>query len=110
MQKAFNLFNCVQLTGGAPQITFNIISVYSSLRQPPPPMHYNIGKLVTSYRQPHRLDTVMLTETLDNVAGYLAYGEVATILCAESKEGWVYVLGSKGRHGYIHFSNLKIIL
>jgi len=51
----------------------------------------------------------MLTENLDNVAGYLACGEIATILCAESKEGWVYVLGSQGKHGYVHFSNLKLI-
>ena len=73
-------------------------------------MHYNIGKLVTSYRQPHRLATVMLTETLDNVAGYLAYGEVATILCAESKEGWIQLLSARGKVGYVHYINVKVII
>jgi hypothetical protein len=72
-------------------------------------MQYTIGKLVTTRPQPHRLDSIMLTENLHGVAGYLTLGEVATILRDVSTEGWIHVLGSQGKHGYIHYTNLKII-
>ena len=68
---------------------------------------YTIGKLVTL----HGVHNIILwTEELDNAIDHLLCSEVATILCAESKEGWIQLLSARGKVGYVHYINVKVII
>ena len=68
---------------------------------------YTTGKLVT-LRGTYNI--ILWSNELDNAVDHLFYGEVATILCEENRNGWIQLLSARGVVGYVHYINVKVII
>ena len=73
---------------------------------------FTIGKIVTPL---HKDNTIILwAETSERYTSFLIvdnifYGEVATVLAEEHKDGWIRLLSVRGKIGRVRCIDLRLI-
>jgi hypothetical protein len=69
-------------------------------------MNYKYGPGMIAAAKNFR-KTIIWDDALQGVIDYLYEGEIATVVCQETQNGWVQLLSPRGIKGYIHRTNLK---
>lgn len=54
--------------------------------------------------------TIVWTDELDDAVDHLVNGEIATVISEATDSGWVKLLSPRGKQGFIHYTNLKLVM